>query len=180
VQDIVQNLKDFSRVGGAGWGWADLHACIDSTLNIIWNEIKYKCTVVKHYDPALPQVYCIASQLNQVFMNLLVNAAHAIPEKGEIVIATEHDASGTVRIRVSDTGVGIPEENFARLFEPFFTTKPIGKGTGLGLSIAYGIIGKHHGSIDVASTVGKGTTFTVTLPVEKAEASAPVEDEPAA
>ena len=180
VQDIVQNLKDFSRVGGAGWGWADLHACIDSTLNIIWNEIKYKCTVVKNYDPALPQVYCIASQLNQVFMNLLVNAAHAIPEKGEIVITTEHDANGTVRIHVSDDGVGIPEENFAHLFEPFFTTKPIGKGTGLGLSIAYGIIGKHHGSIDVASTVGKGTTFTVTLPVENADEAVVAADEPAA
>ncbi|GLT21154.1 hypothetical protein GCM10007933_06060 [Zoogloea oryzae] len=176
VQDIVQNLKDFSRVGGAGWGWADLHACIDSTLNIIWNEIKYKCTVVKNYDPALPQVYCIASQLNQVFMNLLVNAAHAIPEKGEIVITTEHDATGTVRIHVSDNGVGIPEENFAHLFEPFFTTKPIGKGTGLGLSIAYGIIGKHHGTIDVASTVGKGTTFTVTLPVENTDDAAAAAD----
>ncbi len=179
VQDIVQNLKDFSRVGGAGWGWADLHACIDSTLNIIWNEIKYKCTVVKNYDPALPQVYCIASQLNQVFMNLLVNAAHAIPEKGEIVITTEHDATGTVRIHVSDNGVGIPEENFAHLFEPFFTTKPIGKGTGLGLSIAYGIIGKHHGTIDVASTVGKGTTFTVTLPVENTDDAAAAADDAA-
>ncbi|MCK6375821.1 MAG: ATP-binding protein [Zoogloea sp.] len=113
-------------------------------------------------------------------MNLLVNAAHAIPEKGEIVITTEHDANGTVRIHVSDDGVGIPEENFAHLFEPFFTTKPIGKGTGLGLSIAYGIIGKHHGSIDVASTVGKGTTFTVTLPVENADETVVAADEPAA
>ena len=168
VQEIVQNLKDFSRVGGAGWGWADLHACIDSTLNIIWNEIKYKCTVVKHYDPTLPQVYCIASQLNQVFMNLLVNAAHAIPEKGEIVISTDHSVDGCVRIRIADNGVGIPEENLQRLFEPFFTTKPIGKGTGLGLSIAYGIIGKHHGNIEVSSVVGQGTTFTVTLPIDKA------------
>ncbi len=168
VQEIVQNLKDFSRVGGAGWGWADLHACIDSTLNIIWNEIKYKCTVVKHYDPTLPQVYCIASQLNQVFMNLLVNAAHAIPEKGEIVISTDHSVDGSVRIRIADNGVGIPEENLQRLFEPFFTTKPIGKGTGLGLSIAYGIIGKHHGNIEVRSVVGQGTTFTVTLPIDKA------------
>lgn len=174
VQDIVQNLKDFSRVGGTGWGWADLHSCIDSTLNIIWNEIKYKCAVIKRYDPAMPQVYCIASQLNQVFMNLLVNAAHAIPEKGDITITTTHDpAAGVVRILIADTGVGIPEENFARLFEPFFTTKPIGKGTGLGLSIAYGIIGKHHGRIDVQSTVGVGTTFTVTLPIENSENTSP-------
>ncbi|MCK6388234.1 MAG: response regulator, partial [Zoogloea sp.] len=94
VQDIVQNLKDFSRVGESGFGWADIHACLDSTLNIIWNELKYKCTVVKHYDPSLPQVYCIASQLNQVFMNLLVNAGHAIAEKGEITITTGHTPDG--------------------------------------------------------------------------------------
>ena len=169
VQEIVQNLKDFSRVGEAGWGWADIHACIDSTLNIIWNELKYKCTVVKHYDPTLPQVCCIASQLNQVFMNLLVNAGHAIVDKGEITIATRHGPDGVAQIVISDTGVGIPDENLPHLFEPFFTTKPVGKGTGLGLSIAYGIIGRHHGSIDVHSVVGQGTTFTVNLPISRVE-----------
>ena len=169
VQEIVQNLKDFSRVGEAGWGWADLHACIDSTLNIIWNELKYKCTVVKHYDPTLPQVCCIASQLNQVFMNLLVNAGHAIADKGEITITTRHGPDGMAHIAISDTGVGIPDENLPHLFEPFFTTKPVGKGTGLGLSIAYGIIGRHHGSIDVHSVVGQGTTFTVNLPIARVE-----------
>ena len=169
VQAIVQNLKDFSRVGETGWGWADLHACIDSTLNIIANELKYKCTVVKHYDPTLPQLHCIASQLNQVFMNLLVNAGHAIEEKGEITITTRHSPDGTVHISIADTGVGIPDENLEHLFEPFFTTKPIGKGTGLGLSITYGIVGKHRGTIDVASVVGKGTTFTVNLPIDKVD-----------
>ena len=169
VQDIVQNLKDFSRVGESGFGWADLHACLDSTLNIIWNELKYKCTVVKHYDPALPQVYCIASQLNQVFMNLLVNAGHAIAEKGEITITTRQTPDGTVQVAISDTGCGIAAEHLPHLFEPFFTTKPIGKGTGLGLSITYGIIGKHKGSIDVSSEVGKGTTFTVNLPVDRSD-----------
>jgi len=169
VQDIVQNLKDFSRVGESGFGWADLHACLDSTLNIIWNELKYKCTVVKHYDPTLPQVYCIASQLNQVFMNLLVNAGHAIAEKGEITITTRQTPDGTVQVAISDTGCGIAAEHLPHLFEPFFTTKPIGKGTGLGLSITYGIIGKHKGSIDVSSEVGKGTTFTVNLPVDRSD-----------
>ena len=169
VQEIVQNLKDFSRVGETGWGWADIHACIDSTLNIIWNELKYKCTVVKHYDPTLPQVCCIASQLNQVFMNLLVNAGHAIADKGEITISTCHGSDGMAYIAISDTGVGIPDENLPHLFEPFFTTKPVGKGTGLGLSIAYGIIGRHHGSIDVHSVVGQGTTFTVNLPIARVE-----------
>ncbi|WP_334169975.1 response regulator [Zoogloea sp.] len=176
VQDIVQNLKDFSRVGESGFGWADIHACLDSTLNIIWNELKYKCTVVKHYDPSLPQVYCIASQLNQVFMNLLVNAGHAIAEKGEITITTGHTPDGMVQVAISDTGCGISAEHLPHLFEPFFTTKPIGKGTGLGLSITYGIIGKHKGCIDVSSEVGKGTTFTVKLPVDRgddAEGSAP-------
>ena len=169
VQDIVQNLKDFSRVGESGFGWADLHACLDSTLNIIWNELKYKCTVVKHYDQTLPQVYCIASQLNQVFMNLLVNAGHAIAEKGEITITTRQTPDGTVQVAISDTGCGIAAEHLPHLFEPFFTTKPIGKGTGLGLSITYGIIGKHKGSIDVSSEVGKGTTFTVNLPVDRSD-----------
>ena len=169
VQDIVQNLKDFSRVGESGFGWADLHACLDSTLNIIWNELKYKCTVVKHYDQTLPQVYCIASQLNQVFMNLLVNAGHAIAEKGEITITTRQTPDGTVQVAISDTGCGIAAEHLPHLIEPFFTTKPNGKGTGLGLSITYGIIGKHKGSIDVSSEVGKGTTFTVNLPVDRSD-----------
>ena len=125
--------------------------------------------MVKHYDQTLPQVYCIASQLNQVFMNLLVNAGHAIAEKGEITITTRQTPDGTVQVAISDTGCGIAAEHLPHLFEPFFTTKPIGKGTGLGLSITYGIIGKHKGSIDVSSEVGKGTTFTVNLPVDRSD-----------
>ena len=170
VQDIVQNLKDFSRVGESGFGWADLHACLDSTLNIIWNELKYKCTVVKHYDQTLPQVHCIASQLNQVFMNLLVNAGHAIAEKGEITITTRQTPEGTVQVAISDTGCGIAAEHLPHLFEPFFTTKPVGKGTGLGLSISYDIIVKKHGGrFDVTSTPGAGTTFKLWLPIHSPE-----------
>lgn len=164
VRKIVQDMKNFSRISDTDWQWADLHQGIDSTLNMVWNELKYHCTVTKNYGQ-LPQVRCLPSQLNQVFMNLLVNAAQSIETQGEITISTDAPTPDTVRIRIADTGKGIAPEHINRLFEPFFTTKPVGKGTGLGLSISWGIIQKHHGKIDVASEVGKGTTFTITLPV---------------
>jgi signal transduction histidine kinase len=165
VRKIVQDLKDFSRVGEVHWQSADLHQGLDSTLNIVNNEIKYKCSVTKQYG-VLPPIYCLPSQLNQVFMNLLVNAAQAIEKHGEILIRTECVGTHAVRVSISDTGSGIPPEHLNRLFEPFFTTKPVGKGTGLGLSLAWGIIARHHGRIDVESKVGKGTTFTITLPIK--------------
>jgi PAS domain S-box-containing protein len=164
VRKIVQDLKDFSRVGGTDWQWTDLHTGLDSTLNIVWNEIKYKCKVHKEYGD-LPEVHCLPSQLNQVFMNLLVNAGQAIVNQGEITIRTGRQ-DDRVWIEVADTGSGIPGENLTRIFEPFFTTKPVGKGTGLGLSLSYGIVVKHHGKIEVKSEVGKGTTFRVTLPID--------------
>ncbi|CUI04094.1 Signal transduction histidine kinase [Janthinobacterium sp. CG23_2] len=163
VKDIVQALKDFSHVGENEWQVADLHHGLDSTLNIVSNEIKYKATVDKQYGQ-IPQVTCLASQLNQVFMNLLVNAGHAIKEKGVITIRTGAE-DGWVWVAVSDTGCGIAQEHLNRIFEPFFTTKPVGSGTGLGLSLSYGIVNKHGGRIDVASVPGEGTTFTVRLPV---------------
>lgn len=166
VKKIVQNLKDFSHVGSdEEWQWTDLHQGLDSTLNIVWNELKYKAEVVKEYGK-LPDVECLPSQLNQVFMNLLVNAGHAIEEKGIITIRTGTQGDG-VWVEVSDTGKGIASEHLNRIFEPFFTTKPVGKGTGLGLSVSYSIIQKHHGSINVASEVGKGTTFRIWLPVQQ-------------
>ncbi|HAT31880.1 MAG TPA: PAS domain-containing sensor histidine kinase [Janthinobacterium sp.] len=163
VKDIVQSLKDFSHVGETEWQIADLHHGLDSTLNIVSNEIKYKATVEKHYG-VLPQVKCLASQLNQVFMNLLVNASHAIKERGTITIRTGC-AEDWVWIEIGDTGAGIPPENLNRIFEPFFTTKPVGSGTGLGLSLSYGIVTKHGGKIEVASEVGQGTRFTIRLPL---------------
>lgn len=164
VKHIVQDLKDFSRPGDSNWQWADLHAGLDSTLNIVWNELKYKCTVIKDFGE-LPEIYCMPSQLNQVFMNLLVNAAHAILEKGEINIRSGRQGA-EVFVAISDTGKGISSENLSRIYDPFFTTKPVGEGTGLGLSITYGIVQKHQGRIEVASEPGKGTTFTVWLPIE--------------
>jgi PAS domain S-box-containing protein len=163
VRDIVQSLKDFSHVGASDWHFADLHAGLESTLNIVANEIKYKAVVEKRYGK-LPEVKCLASQLNQVFMNLIVNASHAIGERGVITIATGVDGDW-VWVAISDNGCGIPPQNMNRIFEPFFTTKPVGSGTGLGLSLSYSIVNKHGGRIQVDSTPDVGTTFTVRLPI---------------
>ncbi|WP_317204190.1 response regulator [Janthinobacterium sp.] len=170
VKDIVQALKDFSHVGQANWLEADLHRGLDSTLNIVSNEIKYKAEVIKRYGD-LPPVKCLASQLNQVFMNLLVNAAHAIKEFGTITISTGCTDADWVWVEIRDTGQGVPAENLNRIFEPFFTTKPVGSGTGLGLSLSYGIVHKHGGRIEVRSEAGVGSSFTVHLPVNPAQAS---------
>ena len=149
------------------WQLADLHKCIDSTLNVIWNEVKFKAEVEKKYG-VIPEVECVVSQLNQVFLNLMVNAAHAIPERGIITLSSgvEND---WVWIAVADNGVGIAPENLKRIFDPFFTTKPVGKGTGLGLSVSYNAIAKHGGRIEVESEVGKGTTFRVYLPIKQTQ-----------
>ena len=162
VKKIVDNLKDFSRVDTAEWQFANLENGLESTLNIVWNELKYKTEVRKEY-AGLPEIECIASQLNQVFMNLMINAAHAIAEHGVITLRTGFDEN-IVWVEVEDTGAGIKPEHLKRIFEPFFTTKPIGKGTGLGLSLAYSIVQRHHGQLDVRSELGKGTAFRVSLP----------------
>ena len=166
VRNIVQNLKDFSRVDTSQeWVLADLHHGITSTLNIVNNEIKYKADVVKLFGE-IPDIECLPSELNQVFMNLLVNAAHAIhAERGTITIRTGTEGD-MVWVEVEDNGGGIAKENLGRIFDPFFTTKPVGKGTGLGLSLSYGIVKKHLGQIDVSSEIGVGTRFRVTLPVQ--------------
>jgi signal transduction histidine kinase len=134
---------------------------------VVNNEIKYKARVIKEFGK-LPMIRCLPSQLNQVFMNLLVNAAHAIETQGEITLRTGVEGNttdGNVWVEIADTGVGIPEPILTRIFDPFFTTKPVGKGTGLGLSLSYGIVQKHGGHIDVGSEVGKGSVFRVTLPI---------------
>jgi signal transduction histidine kinase len=166
VKNIVQNLKDFSHVDTAdAWRFSNLHDGINSTLNIVNNEIKYKADVIKQYGD-IPEVECLSSQLNQVFMNLLVNASHAIEERGTITVRSGQQGE-EVWVEVADTGKGIPPEHMQKIFDPFFTTKPVGQGTGLGLSLSYGIIQKHHGRLEVASVVGKGTTFRVWLPLRQ-------------
>ena len=170
VKRIVQDLKDFSRIDSTHeWGEADLHAGIDSTLNIVHNEIKYKADVIKEYSE-IPPVECIISQLNQVFLNMLVNAGHAIDKQGVVRIKTWRRGH-EVCIAFSDNGSGIPAEIMGRIFDPFFTTKPVGQGTGLGLSLSYGIVQKHHGRIELTSEPGVGTTFEIWLPIRQPSAA---------
>lgn len=165
VKRIVQDLKTFSHIDEAEFKMSNINEGLESTINIVWNELKYKAVLYKEYGD-IPLTKCNPGQLNQVFMNILVNAAHAIEKQGEIFIKTWAD-NGYINISISDTGCGIPEDKIGRIFEPFFTTKEVGKGTGLGLSIAYDIINKHKGYIGVDSEVGKGTTFTIQIPITK-------------
>ncbi|SYZ71907.1 putative Histidine kinase [Candidatus Zixiibacteriota bacterium] len=165
VKKIVADLKSFSRIDRAEHEYANINEGIESTLNIVWNELKYKCKVERQFGQ-IPELYCIPNQLNQVLMNLLVNAGQAITgESGLIQIRTWAD-QGNIFISVKDNGCGIPKENLSKIFEAFFTTKAVGKGTGLGLSLTYDIIKKHKGRIDVESEPGKGTEFIITLPLE--------------
>jgi len=164
VYKIVRDLRDFSRADDAERKFFDIHRALDSTINIVWNEIKYKAEIVKDYGE-IPEVECLPTQLNQVFMNLLINAAQSIEKKGKITIRT-YDGDNKAFVEISDTGCGIPPENLGKLFDPFFTTKEPGKGTGLGLSISYNIIKNHKGELRVSSKLGEGTTFTVELPLK--------------
>ena len=164
VTRIVRDLKDFSHVErDAPMRPADLQQGLESTLNIVWNDLKYRARVEKHYSP-MPLVECHRSEINQVLMNLLINAGQAIDEQGTIVLATGA-GDGEAWISINDSGCGMPEEVLERIFDPFYTTKPVGRGTGLGLAICYGIVAKHHGRIEVSSTLGVGSTFRVVLPV---------------
>ncbi|MFI3155621.1 MAG: bacteriohemerythrin [Methylococcaceae bacterium] len=167
VKQIVQDLKDFSHLGSDDdWQWTDLHLGLETTLNIVNNEIKYKAKVVKEFGD-LPKIRCLPHQLNQVFMNLLINAAHAIESEGLITLRTgaENDHAW---VEISDTGKGIAPEHLSKIFDPFFTTKPVGKGTGLGLSVSYSIIQRHQGEIQLSSRLGQGTTFRIVLPINGA------------
>jgi two-component system NtrC family sensor kinase len=164
VKQIVHSLKDFSRSDDGGeFVAADLHQCIESTLNVVNSEIKYKAEVRKEF-ARLPLVECRPSQVNQVVMNLLVNAAQAIEQRGEIAVRTALHEDGAL-IEIADNGAGIAPQHLDRIFEPFFTTKPVGQGTGLGLSLSYSIVKDHGGSIKVDSTLGRGTRFRVWLPL---------------
>nr|WP_315232187.1 ATP-binding protein [uncultured Albidiferax sp.] len=162
VKRIVQDLRDFSHVDETDKQWANLESGLDSTLNVVGSALKDKAEVVKEYGN-IPEIECIPSQINQVFMNLLINAGQAIEEHGHITLRTGLDDEN-VWVEIQDTGNGIPPENLDRIFDPFFTTKPVGTGTGLGLSISYGIISRHGGRIEVRSEPGQGATFKVLLP----------------
>jgi len=164
VARIVADLKSFAHPGNDKQMLIDLNAGLDTTLNVVYNEIKYKATVEKEYGE-IARVEGFPQKLNQVFMNILVNAAQAIEENGKITIATSNEDKHVV-VKISDTGCGIAPENLPKVFDPFFTTKEIGKGTGLGMNIAYNIIEDHNGTISIESQVGKGTTFIIRLPAK--------------
>lgn len=166
VKNIVQELKVFSR-SEVEETQADLNAALDNVINMIWSELKYKVEIIKDYGE-LSLTYCHVDQLKQVFINLLLNATHAIQEKGTITIKT-YEQDQKILIEISDTGKGIPESIISKIFDPFFTTKETGEGTGLGLSISYEIIKSHEGSLSVESQVEKGTTFTIAIPIIKIE-----------
>jgi signal transduction histidine kinase len=163
ISELVLNLKDFSRLDKAKVDNVSINECLDSALMIGNNAIKYRAEVFKEYGE-LPPIACSPSQINQVFLNILTNAAQAIEEKGSIHARTYHDEEN-VYIGIRDSGKGIATEHLEKIFDPFFTTKPVGQGSGMGLSISYKIIEQHNGHIDVHSTPGEGTEFIIQLPI---------------
>ena len=168
IRDVVQNLRLFCRLDDAEFKRIDLHESLDATIRIVSRYYgSGTIRLVRKYG-TLPLVNCYAGQLNQVWTNLLVNAAQSIEGKGEVSISTALQGDSAV-VTISDTGCGIEPAHMKRIFDPFFTTKPVGEGTGLGLSISYGIIEKHGGTITVESMRGVGTTFRVSIPIEKQE-----------
>jgi two-component system NtrC family sensor kinase len=170
TKDIVQGLKNFSRLQEADLKEINIEEAIDNTLNLLTGEIKNRIEINKSYE-SVPLITCFASQINQVFMNLLSNSVQAISGEGKIWIVTKtiknrKGVATNVSISIQDTGVGISAQNLEKIFDPFFTTKGVGQGTGLGLSISYGIIQNHGGNIFVKSQVGVGTEFTIKLPLK--------------
>ena len=167
MKKIITDLKTFSRLDSAEYAESDIHEAIDITLTILAHEYKNRIVVNKKYGE-LPLIECYIARINQVFMNLLVNAGHAITGMGEVTITTglENDM---VKIEISDSGSGIPDDVIDKIFDPFFTTKPVGSGTGLGLSISHGIIEQHKGTMSVKSKLGVGSTFTIIFPLRQTE-----------
>jgi two-component system, NtrC family, sensor kinase len=170
VRKIVKSLKDFAREGNEyQWSEVDLHHCLESTLDVLNREFVDRCEIHRDYGD-IPHVLCLASEINQVLMSVLLNAAQAINGHGSISLRTrQHD--GKVAITITDTGSGIPEDVMPKIFDPFFTTKAVGAGSGLGLSVAYGSLKRHDGDIKIDSVPGQGTTVCITLPIKRIEAA---------
>ncbi len=164
INRIVRELMSFSRANEEGYKLTNIESGLDSIINIVWNELKHKATLKKKYGN-IPLVKCNPGQINQVFMNILINSVQAIENHGEIILKTWHK-NGHIYVSIADTGCGVNDKFLNRLFDPFFTTKDPGKGVGLGLSISYDIIKKHDGEICVNTKVGAGTTFTVKIPIK--------------
>jgi two-component system, NtrC family, sensor kinase len=165
ARKIVRDLRVFARTDDDAWQAVDLHAEIESSLTLLNHLLKDRVTVHRKFGE-LPSVECVRSQIDQVFLNLLANAAQAISGSGEITVETRRE-NGSAVVTITDTGRGIPRDVIGRVFDPFFTTKPVGEGTGLGLSISYEIVKKHRGEIHATSPPGQGATFTVRIPVAR-------------
>lgn len=163
IRKIIVDLRDFARPGEPERQLTDINQGLDAAINLVSSELQDKAELIREYGD-LPRISCCSRQINQVFMNLLVNAAQAIETRGTIRIRTGVQGDG-IEVHISDTGRGIPERNLSKIFDPFFTTRAVGEGTGLGLSMAYGIIKKHNGEIMVESKVGRGTCFRLRLPI---------------
>lgn len=165
TKNIILDLKNFSRIDEMVISSIDLAKEIDTTLNILHNKFKKRIEIIKEYDENLPLIEGYGGQLNQVFMNILDNACYAVAEKGKIYIRV-HKIENDVIMEFEDNGCGMEKEQFDKIFDPFYTTKPVGSGTGLGMSISYKVIENHNGLIKVDSVKGKGTKFTVQLPIK--------------
>jgi len=169
VSQIVANLKKVTHAGELEMEPSNINDIIEESLKVVWSELKYNMEVVKTFS-TLPSVYCHRGEIHQVLMNIFINASHACEEKGVLTITTSTQKIKQTTfcvIQISDDGKGMPEAVRKKIFDPFFTTKPVGVGTGLGLSVSFGIIEKHQGKIKVASEEGKGTTFTIYLPMSE-------------
>jgi len=172
VTHIVQSMKTFAHPGTSEMKAVNLNECIDSTITVSSNEWKYVAEMQTDFDELLPPVICIGSEINQVVLNMIINAAHAISdvvgkdpsEKGKITVKTRRNADWA-EIYIGDSGKGIPEEIRGKIFDPFFTTKEVGKGTGQGLAISHRVISKHNGNLNFETQIDKGTTFIIRLPI---------------
>lgn len=166
IRDIVENLKTVSHPGSGEFETCDINQCIEHALKMVHNEIKYKLQVVKRFEQ-LPSIYAQSSQLQQVLINIFLNALQACADDGVLTLRTrcaDKDGEHGVMVEIEDNGHGMPEKVKRRIFDPFYTTKTVGEGTGLGLSISFSIIQKHHGDISVDSAPGEGTVFCIFLP----------------
>jgi signal transduction histidine kinase len=166
VRDIVKNLRDFARLEQSEIEEVDLNACLLSALELVKHEVKHRCIRVENRLQKLPMVSCHSRKINQVFLNLLMNAVQSCADQGGAITLRSRQEGEVVAIEIEDNGAGIKPEHLPRIFDPFFTTKPVGQGTGLGLSVSYGIVRDHGGSISVTSEPGVGSTFCVRLPVQ--------------
>ena len=162
-------MQAFSREDKMKVQSADIHKGLDATIQLLNKEIGHNIIVEKNYDNSIPKIECFPGELNQVFLNILINAIHALKGKNGVINITTTQSKEMISITISDNGMGIPSDICSRIFDPFFTTKAVGEGTGLGLSISYGIIQKHNGTISVDSQLGQGTSFVIQLPKRQVE-----------